>query len=131
MEDIFKGIVILNGDGLVVNKLGCFGVNETIDYSSKSDLLPDITLEQSILSGYDDTHTHMEYSTDNTITNNQPEMGYKYNQSLNAFIPPRQNDTYILNTETFQWEPDPNLEYDLYADGTKYKWQSGWVKISN
>lgn len=122
MEEGLKGIAILNEDGLVVNKIGCFNV---------SDLLSDATLEQSILSGYDDTHTHMEYSTDNSITNNQPEMGYKFNESLNAFIPPRQNETYILNTETFNWEPDPNLEYDLYGDGIKYKWQSGWVKISN
>lgn len=110
MEEETKGIVILSEDKTVVNIIGSFNLNEEIDYLRKSDLLPDVTFEQVILSGYDETHTHMEYSTGKSITNNQPGIGYTYDQSLNAFIPPCQDDTYILNTETFQWEPDPNVD---------------------
>jgi|694.fasta_scaffold46619_7 hypothetical protein len=131
MEEVLKGFAILNGDSLVVNKIGYISESDIIGYLGKRDEEPYTSLDQVILSEYDETHTYMVYSTDTSITNNQPGMGYKYNESLNAFIPPRQNDTYILNTETFQWEPDPNLEYDLYGDGIKYKWQDGWYKISS
>lgn len=121
-EGLGLGFAILNQYNIVVNKVAYIDPNE---------VPPDMTIEQWIMPQYDNTHTYMKYAIDNSITNNQPENGYRYDESLNAFIPPRQNDTYILNTETFQWEPDPNLEYDLYADGTKYKWQNGWVRISN
>jgi len=133
MEEVLKGIAILNGDSIVVNKIGYVSESDIVGYlgSREGDNQPCTSVEQLILSGYDNTHTYIVFSTDTSITNNQPGMGYKYNQSLNAFIPPRQNDTYILNTETFEWEPDPNLEYDLYADGTKYKWENGWCKVSN
>lgn len=133
MEEELKGIAILNSDGIVVNKIGYIDENNIEGYLGLrgDDAQPYTSVEQVILSGYDETHTYMEFSTDTSITNNQPEIGYKYNESLNAFILPRQNDTYILNTETFVWEPDPNLEYDLYGDGNKYKWENGWSKVFN
>lgn len=131
MEENLKGFAILNEDGIVVNKVGYIEENDVVGYLGERDEPPYTSVEQVILAGYDDTHTYMVYSTDTSITNNQPEIGYKYDQPLNAFIPPRQNDTYILNTETFMWEPDSNLEYDLYGDGNKYKWENGWTKISN
>ncbi len=131
MEENLKGFAILNEDGIVVNKVGYIEENDVVGYLGERDEPPYTSAEQVVLSGYDNTHTYMVYSTDTSITNNQPEIGYKYDQSLNAFISPRQNDTYILNTETFMWEPDPNLEYDLYGDGNKYKWENGWTKISN
>ena len=131
MEEELKGFAILNEDGIVVNKVGYIEENDVVGYLGERDAQPYASVEQLLLSGYDETHTYMEFSTDTSITNNQPEIGYKYDQSLNAFISPRQNDTYILNTETFMWEPDPNIEYDLYGDGNKYKWENGWTKISN
>jgi len=131
MEENLKGFAILNEDGIVVNKVGYIEENDVVGYLGERDEPPYTSVEQVVLSGYDDTHTYMIYSTDTSITNNQPEIGYKYDQSSNAFISPRQNDTYILNTETFMWEPDPNIEYDLYGDGNKYKWENGWTKISN
>ena len=130
MEEGLKGFAILNQDGLVVNKIGYISENDVVGYLGERDKEPYTSIQQVILNGYDGTHTYIEFSTDNSITNNQPGMGYKYDESLNAFIPPRQNDTYILNTETFEWEPDPNLEYDLYGDGNKYKWEGGWSKVS-
>lgn len=133
MEDELKGFAILNGDSLVVNKIGYMDESKIDGYLGTPEKPQYTTLDEVILSGYDDTHTYMVYSIDTSVTNNQPEMGYKYDESLNAFIPPRQNDTYILNTETFQWEPDPNLEYDLYGDGTKYKYdpETKWSKVSD
>lgn len=130
MEEVLKGFAILNEYGVVVNKIGHINESEAVGYLGERDKEPHTSVEQIILSEYDETYTYVEFSTDASITNNQPELGYKYDESLNAFIPPRQNDNYILNTETFMWEPDPNLEYDLYGDGNKYKWENGWSKVS-
>lgn len=72
----------------------------------------------------------IEYSVDNSITNNQPSVGYTYDSNLNAFIPPQPDPTYILNTQTFEWEPDENLEYDLHGDGKLYRYSkevNGWI----
>lgn len=72
----------------------------------------------------------IEYSADTSITNNQPSLGYTYDSNLNAFIPLPPDPTYILNTQTFEWEPDENLEYDLHGDGKLYRYNkevNGWI----
>lgn len=72
----------------------------------------------------------IEYSEDTSITNNPASIGYTYDSDLNAFIPPQSDSTYILNTETFEWEPDENLEYDLHGDGKLYRYNKelkGWT----
>lgn len=75
----------------------------------------------------------LEYSLDNTITNNRAEIGYAYNKELNAFIAPKPDETYILNCETFIWEPDLELSYDLHGDGVLYKYNEelkGWTVLA-
>jgi|LauGreDrversion4_2_1035121.scaffolds.fasta_scaffold127538_2 hypothetical protein len=72
----------------------------------------------------------IEFSEDKSITNNAATIGHTYNSSLNAFIPPQPDPTYILNTQTFEWEPDENLEYDLHGDGKLYRYNrelKGWT----
>lgn len=72
----------------------------------------------------------IEYSEDTSITNNQPIIGSTYDENLNAFIPPQPDPTYILNAETFEWEPDENLKYDLHGDGKLYRYNkelNGWT----
>lgn len=76
-------------------------------------------------------HRFLEYSIDDiSITNNPASIGYTYDENLNAFIPPQTDPTYILNTQTFEWEPDENLEYDLHGDGKLYRYNkelNGWT----
>ena len=67
----------------------------------------------------------IEYSEDTSITNNRADIGYTYDSNLNAFIPPQPDPTYILNTQTFEWEPDENLEYDLHGNGKLYRYNRG------
>jgi len=73
----------------------------------------------------------LEYSVgNNSITNNQAAIGFTYDENLNAFIPPQPDPTYILNTQTFEWEPDENLKYDLHGDGKLYRYNkelNGWI----
>jgi len=70
-----------------------------------------------------------QYSQDDdSITKNPGSIGHTYDSTLNAFIPPKPNETYILNTEDFNWYPDPELEYDLNENGIMSKWipNVGW-----
>jgi len=49
---------------------------------------------------------------------NYAGIGFKYNQTLDAFIPPKPHNSWILNEETCQWEaPVARPE-----DGQKYIW---------
>ena len=52
------------------------------------------------------SHSVMEYSADDqSITNNTPVIGAKYDPELNAFIPPKPQDgNYVFNTETYSWD---------------------------
>jgi hypothetical protein len=87
---------------------------------------------EDLLDSYPEDHNLQEYSEDVSITNNLGSIGYTYDLSLNAFIPPKPEETYILNTETYTWEPDVNMEYDLHKDGIMYKWNgSGWILANN
>lgn len=53
-------------------------------------------------------------------------IGYTYDETLDAFIPPRPYPSWILNTETFSWEaPFP-------APGLNYIWDetlNDWVEV--
>lgn len=70
----------------------------------------------------------MQFSEDNSITNNFASIGYTYDEELNAFIPPKPHPSYLLNTTSYEWEPNKELEYDIHGDGTKYKWiEIGWI----
>jgi hypothetical protein len=93
---------------------------------------PRIIKKEEILQIFPGASSLKEYSEDKSITNNPASINSKYNEELNAFIPQRSNDTYILNTETFEWGPNPNIDYDLYGDGTKYKWYDniGWLILT-
>lgn len=78
----------------------------------------------------DSNQNIIEYSEDTSITNNIAAIGHTYDSNLNAFIPPQPDLTYILNTQTFEWEPDENLEYDLHGDGKLYRYNrelKGWI----
>tara|TARA_R100000322_G_scaffold168499_1_gene138370 strand:+ start:210 stop:587 length:378 start_codon:yes stop_codon:yes gene_type:complete len=49
---------------------------------------------------------------------NYAGIGFKYNESLDAFVPPTPYSSWILNEETCQWEA-PVAKPD---DGQKYEW---------
>lgn len=77
----------------------------------------------------DPTHTIIEYSEDNSITSNRAEIDSTYDLNLNAFIPPQPYHSYILNRQTFEWEPNENIIYDLHDDGNLYVYNNstqGW-----
>lgn len=85
-----------------------------------------------LLSSYDKPYALKEYSKDKSVTNNEAAIDYVYDQELNGFISPCEDDTYNLNFETFQWEPDLNIDYDLHGDGILHRWDGeNWILSSN
>ena len=62
--------------------------------------------------------TWVQTSYSGSIRKNFAGKGYVYNSTLDAFIPPKNNSTWILDETTCQWIPPipyPN-------DGNSYNW---------
>jgi len=84
-----------------------------------------------MLLSYNEPYKLKEYSLDKSITNNPGMVESTYDEELNAFITTSEDETYNLNFETFQWEPDLNIDYDLHGDGIMYRWDGdGWIHSS-
>lgn len=88
------------------------------------------------------SHQLKEYSVDKSITNNEPFIGAKYDEELNAFVPPSPDPTYILDTVNYEWHPDPTQVYtikvqmDENAEETEVdcRWSpklDGWILLEN
>ena len=76
----------------------------------------------------------VKYSIDGSITKNEAAIGYIYDESMNAFIPPKPEETYVLDMDSFEWYPDPTLIYDFNNGGIMCKARyskelNGWTII--
>jgi hypothetical protein len=63
------------------------------------------------------------------IRKNYAGIGFKYNKDLDAFIPPKPYESWILNEKICQWEapvdkPNDFLTKDYYWDETAKNWQN-------
>jgi hypothetical protein len=61
---------------------------------------------------------------------NYAGIGYTYDETRDAFIPPKTFNSWILNEDTCNWEAPINYP----TDGKSYKWNEEiltWVEISN
>jgi hypothetical protein len=73
--------------------------------------------------------TWKQTSYNGNIRKNYAGIGYKYDATLDAFIPPQPFASWILNEETAQWEaptPYPN-------DEKRYTWDeetTSWVEVT-
>jgi len=73
-----------------------------------------------------DGHTHwVQTSYNNNIRKNYASPGYRYDEDLDAFIPPTPYSSWVLNGETYQWEaPTPEPEDGEYMwDEEVQDWQ--------
>ena len=70
----------------------------------------------------------VQTSYNGNIRKNYAGIGYKYDATLDAFIPPQPFESWTLNEETAQWEaPTPYPD-----DGKRYSWDeatTSWVEI--
>lgn len=67
-------------------------------------------------------------SYNGNIRKNYAGVGYSYNADIDAFVPPKPYNSWILNNETAQWEaPIP-----MPQDEKMYAWDEdtmSWVKV--
>ena len=136
MDNLEKYFAILNKDDVVIN---CY-VKTFTDIETESQYLTtyvkenylqnDLSEQELLESVVEFLKTQgetleekidLEYSLDKSITNNQAIIGYTYNKKLNAFIAPKPEETYILDTETYEWYPNPDLVYDFDNGGVIVK----------
>ena len=63
------------------------------------------------------------------IRKNYAGIGYTYNVSLDAFVPPKPYASWVLNNDTAQWDaPTP-----MPTDDKKYSWDeatTSWVEMA-
>jgi hypothetical protein len=57
-------------------------------------------------------------SYNGNIRKNYAGLGYTYDQTRDAFVPPKQFDSWVLNEETCQWQPPTPYP----TDGAPYVW---------
>ena len=60
---------------------------------------------------------------------NYAGIGYTYDSTLDAFIPPQPYASWILDTETCQWEPP----IPMPQDGNIYQWDEdteAWINVT-
>jgi hypothetical protein len=71
----------------------------------------------------------VQTSYNGNIRKNYAGVGYKYDATLDAFIPPQPFASWTLNEETAQWEaPIPYPE-----DGKRYTWDEetiSWAEVA-
>lgn len=68
-------------------------------------------------------------SYNGTVRKNYAGVGYTYNVSLDAFVPPKPYASWVLNNDTAQWDaPTP-----MPTDDKKYSWDeatTSWVEMA-
>ena len=70
----------------------------------------------------------VQTSYNGNIRKNYAGIGYKYDATLDAFIPPQPFESWTLNEETAQWEAPTSYP----DDGKRYSWDeetTSWVEI--
>jgi hypothetical protein len=69
----------------------------------------------------------VQTSYNGSIRKNYAGIGYTYDTALDAFVPPKPFPSWVLNSDTAQWEaPVP-----MPTDGKKYSWDEAsqsWVE---
>lgn len=77
-----------------------------------------IVAEASFFDTYEDTSPGLWLETSDEIRLNHAGIGYSYDATRNAFIPPRPFYSWTLNETTCHW--DCPVAYP--SDGKKYTW---------
>lgn len=68
----------------------------------------------------------VQTSYNSTIRKRYAGVGYSYNRALDAFVAPKPYESWVLNTETIDWEspvgPAPELTEAEVESGSRYEW---------
>lgn len=68
----------------------------------------------------------VQTSYNNNLRVRYAGIGYSYNRALDAFVPPKPFESWVLNNETADWEspvgPAPELTAEEIEAGSRYEW---------
>jgi hypothetical protein len=68
----------------------------------------------------------VQTSYNNNLRVRYAGIGYSYNRALDAFVAPKPFESWVLNTETVDWEspvgPAPELTAEETEAGSRYEW---------
>ena len=68
----------------------------------------------------------VQTSYNNNLRVRYAGIGYSYNRALDAFVPPKPFESWVLNNETADWEspvgPAPELTAEETEAGSRYEW---------
>ena len=67
--------------------------------------------------------TWKQTSYNGNFRKNYAGIGYTYNADLDAFVPPKPFNSWVLNEETAQW----NAPVPMPDDGNRYQWDEDTV----
>ena len=73
--------------------------------------------------------TWLQTSYNGNIRKNYAGIGYTYDEGLDAFIPPKPFNSWLLDEETCQWK----APVDYPTDGKVYSWDEeskSWVEVA-
>ncbi len=75
------------------------------------------------------THGGVHVNGGTPLRKNFAGVGYTYDHQLDAFIPPKQYESWVLNTESCLWEPPVPMP----TEGGPYRWDeatTSWVAVA-
>ena len=99
-------------------------VTEVIVGIDETELIEDLSPE--IWYGNFRNQTCIRTSYNGNIRKNYAGIGYSYDSELDAFIPPKPFNSWLLNEETCQWEPPVAYPSDV-PEGSFYVWNEDIV----
>ena len=88
-----------------------------------------IVAEQDFINTHIDTSSSLWIETSDKLRVNHAGIGYSYDATRNAFIPPRPFHSWTLNETTCQWDCPATYP----DDGKKYDWNEttkAWDEIT-
>jgi hypothetical protein len=101
-------------------------LNFLVEYIKESHLYDDLT-DQDLLKKIEQYVEEQQPGQQNIYKiiycspNSKAAIGYTYDENLNVFIPPKPEETYLLDLDTFEWYPNPDLVYEFNHDGIIFK----------
>jgi hypothetical protein len=109
-------------------KLGTGNIIETVISINNSVITDANGIEQEQLGVdfinklYNTRDVWKQTSYNNNIRKNYAGIGYQYDQQRDAFIPPRQFNSWILNEDTCLWEAPVDMPTTQLEDNQYYSW---------
>ena len=106
-------------------KLGVGNVVETIVVVSNDIATTEQAGVDFLNNLYNTRDVWKQTSYNGNIRKNFAGIGHKYDQTLDAFIPPNSFKSWTLHETTCQWEPPvvkPTLTEEQLSQGKRYNW---------